>query len=150
MDAIGDTFAAESLLRLMSKSMDALDGPIQFAQKVMTDCNQRKGEPRLKYSIETWDTDDSFLPLEHLSPYPTMLHIVTSAGTSSHCITVCGKWIFDSNFGNALLLSIDSLDFICANTTDHWQEITFHHVKCATRFFPPKSMEMKMINFLEL
>ena len=38
---------------------------------------------------------------------------------TDHCITVCGKWIFDSNLKVALLLTQDSLNYICcSNDTD--------------------------------
>ena len=47
---------------------------------------------------------------------------VTRHGTPD-CITICGKWIFDSNLEFALPLTRASLNYICSgNDTD---EITF-------------------------
>ena len=54
---------------------------------------------------------------------------------SNHCITVCGKWIFDSNLESALPLKKASLNYICSgNDTD---EITFVGVLNAIRAVPP-------------
>ena len=36
-------------------------------------------------------------------------------GKMDHCITVWGKWIFDSNFKNALPLTVESLDLCCSS-----------------------------------
>ena len=43
-----------------------------------------------------------------------------SDGKEDHCITVCERWLFDSNFEFALPLCQDSLDLCCS--TDETQE----------------------------
>jgi len=38
-----------------------------------------------------------------------------SDGKEDHCVTIFGKWIFDSNIGNALTLDKKSLDYCCSS-----------------------------------
>ena len=149
--AMGDTFAAEAVATLVPRSLLDKNGPFKFARMVMTDCHGHdcKGLQKLRYSIQTWNEEEKFIPLAELSRFPTMLHLVDSAGNEDHCVTVCGKWIFDSNYSHAWPLSNDSLDAICDNVaTDHLKKITFEKVKAATRFIPPKVMQQKMNNLL--
>ena len=147
--AMGDTFAAGAVASLVHQSLVDNNGPFEFARMVMTDrYGHRKGLQKLRYSIQTWKEEEKFIPLAQLSRFPTMLHLVDSAGNEGHCVTVCGKWIFDSNHSHALPLSRDSLDAICDNVADHLEKITFKKVKNATRFIPPKAMQQKMINLL--
>ena len=64
-----------------------------------------------------------------------MCLLLDTAHRKDHCITVCGKWIFDSNLEFALPLTKASLNYICScNDTD---EITFVGVLNAIRLVPP-------------
>ena len=57
------------------------------------------------------------------------------AHRKDNCITVCGKWIFDSNLEFALPLTKASLNYICSgNDTD---DITFVGVLHYIGAFPP-------------
>jgi hypothetical protein len=56
-----------------------------------------------------------------------------------HCITVCNKWIFDSNFECAFPLTQEALDFIC-KSEDH-PDIKFLGVSHAIRTIPPKVVQ---------
>ena len=61
--------------------------------------------------------------LHNRSNYPTVCLLLDTAHRTDHCITVCGKWIFDSNLESELPLTKASLSYICSgNDTD---EITF-------------------------
>ena len=63
-----------------------------------------------------------------------MCLLLDMAHQTNHCITVCGKWIFDSNLESALPLTEASLNYICSsNDTD---EITFVGVLNAIRAVP--------------
>ena len=65
----------------------------------------------------------TFVILQNHSNYPTVCLLLDTAHRTDHCITVCGKWIFDSNLESALPLTKASLNYICSgNDTD---EITF-------------------------
>ena len=61
---------------------------------------------------------------------------------TDHCITVCGKWIFDSNLKLALPLTQGSLNYICCgNDTD---ENKFIGVLYAIIAVPPKSFQRRL------
>lgn len=42
-----------------------------------------------------------------------------SDGKEDHCVTLYGKWIFDSNFSHALPLCQESLDYCCSTENNH-------------------------------
>ena len=65
-----------------------------------------------------------------------------TAHWTDHCITVCGKWVFDSNLGFALPLTKALLNYICyVNDTD---EIKFVGVLRAIRAVPPILVQRKL------
>ena len=73
---------------------------------------------------------------------PTMCLLLDTAHRKNNCITVCGKWIFDSNFEFALPLTKTLLNYICSgNDTD---EITFVGVLHAIRAVPPTVVHRKL------
>ena len=61
---------------------------------------------------------------------------------TNHCITVYGKWIFDSNLESSLPLTEASLNYICSgNETD---EIKFVGVLHAIRAVPPVVIQQRL------
>ena len=71
-----------------------------------------------------------------------MCLLLDTAHRADHCITVCGKWIFDSNLESALPLTNASLNYICSgNDTD---EITFVGVLRAIRAVPPVVVQQRL------
>ena len=71
-----------------------------------------------------------------------MCLLLDTAHRTDHCITVCGKWIFDSNLESALPLTKALLNSICSgNDTD---EITFVGVLHAIRAVPPIVVKRKV------
>ena len=73
--------------------------------------------------------------MQNHSNYPTVCLLLDTAHRKNHCISVCSKWIFDSNLESALLLTKASLNYICSgNDTD---EIKFVGVLNAIRAVPP-------------
>ena len=71
-----------------------------------------------------------------------MCLLLYTAHRTDHCITVCGKWIFDSNFEFALPLTKASLNYICSgNDTD---DIPFVGVLHAIRAVPPIVVQIKL------
>ena len=50
--------------------------------------------------------------LQNHCNYPTVCLLLDTAHQKNHCITVCGKWIFDSNLDSALSLTKASLNYI--------------------------------------
>ena len=73
--------------------------------------------------------------LQNYINYPSVCLLLDTEHRTNHCITVCGKWIFDSNLESELPLTESSLNYICSgNDTD---EITFVGVLNAIRAVPP-------------
>ena len=61
---------------------------------------------------------------------------------TNRCITVCGKWIFDSTFEVAFPLKQDCLNYICrGNDTD---EIRFFGVLHPIISVPPKVFQRRL------
>ena len=80
--------------------------------------------------------------LQNHSNYPTVCLLLDTAHHTDHCITVCRKWIFDSNFKFALPLTKASLNYVCSgNDTD---EITFVGVFHAIRAVSPVVVSGKL------
>ena len=66
-----------------------------------------------------------------------------TAHRTDHCITVCCKWIFDSNLKLALPLTCDWLKYICSGNDTY--EITFVGVLHSIRAVPPEGVQ-KILN----
>ena len=80
--------------------------------------------------------------MQNHSNYPTVCLLLDTAHRTDNCITVYGKWIFDSNLESALPLTKASLNFICSsNDTD---EITFVGGLHAFRAVPPIVVQIKL------
>ena len=74
--------------------------------------------------------------------YPTVCLLLDTAHRTDHCITVCGKWIFDYNLELALPLTSAWLNYICSvNDTD---EITFVGVLHAIRAVHPVGVQKRL------
>ena len=64
-----------------------------------------------------------------------MCLLLDRAHRTDHCITICGKWIFNSNLEFSLPLTTALLNYICSgNDTD---DITFVGVLHAIGAVPP-------------
>ena len=73
--------------------------------------------------------------MQNHSNDPTVCLLLDTTHWTNHCITVCGKWIFDSNLESELPLTKALLNYICSvNDID---EITFVGVLHAIRSVPP-------------
>ena len=64
------------------------------------------------------------------------------AHRTDHCITVCGKCIFDSNLESALPLTKASLNYMCSGNNTY--DITFVHSLHAIRVVPPIFVQIKL------
>ena len=71
-----------------------------------------------------------------------MCLLLDRAHRADHCITVCGKLIFDSDLELALPLTRAWLNYIFSgNDTD---EITFVGVLCKIRAVPPEGVQKRI------
>ena len=74
--------------------------------------------------------------------YPTVCFLLDTSHRTDHCITVCGKWVFDSNLEFTLPLTSAWLNYICSgNDTD---DITFVGVLHAIRAVPPVAVQKRL------
>ena len=76
---------------------------------------------------------------DNQSNYSTVCLLLNTWHRTDHCITVIGKWIFDSNLKVALPITQDYLNYICrGNNTD---ENKFIGVLHAIRSVPPEVVQ---------
>ena len=80
--------------------------------------------------------------MQNNSYYPTVCLLLDTAHRTDHCITVCGKWIFDSNLEFALPLTKALLNYICSGNDTY--EITFVGVLHAIRAVPPVVVQNRL------
>ena len=116
---------------------------MQFCRDALMGQYREKKEQRIHYRIQEWNTyTTTYDILQNYSNYPTVCLLLDTEHRTYHCITVCGKWIFDSNLEFALPLTKASLIYICSvNDTD---EITFVGVLHAIRSFPPVVFQRRL------
>ena len=116
---------------------------MQFCRDALMGQSREKKEQRIHYQIQEWNTyTTTYDILQNCSNYSTVYLLLDTAQRTDHCITFCGKWIFDSNLGFALSLTKASLNYICSgNDTD---EITFVGVLHAIRAVPPIVVQRKL------
>ena len=96
---------------------------------------REKNELKIHYHIQEWNTfTTTYDILQNHYNDPTVCLLLDTAHRTDHCITVCGKWIFDSNLEFSLPLTKAWLNYICyGNDTD---EITFVGVSHACTAVP--------------
>ena len=98
--------------------------------------NTEKNEKKLNYLIEEWHTSTPYDILRNKSTYIIVCLLLDLWHQTYQCITVCGKWIFDSNLKVTLPLTHDSLNYICRGyDTDENKCIGILH---AIRAVPPE------------
>ena len=65
-------------------------------------------------------------------------------GKCDHAVAICGKWLFDSNFDQAMELSKEALDLCCSSheSKAKFVKAKFVKVDCA-RSFPYYKMALR-------
>ena len=61
-----------------------------------------------------------------------LARLIGSDGREDHCVVISQKWIFDSNFPNALPRTQESLDWCCSSDEQFPQIVHFPKVKATT------------------
>ena len=85
---------------------------MQFCRDIIMGHYREKNKIRIHYRIQEWHTFTTYDILHNQSNYPTVRLLLDTTHTADHCITVCGKWIFDSNLELALQLTHAGLNYI--------------------------------------
>ena len=101
-----------------------------------------KNEIIMYYRIQEWHTFTTYDILHNQSNYSTACLLLDTAHRDDHYITVCGKWIFGSNFKMALPLTRAWLNYICSgNDSD---KIEFIAVLHAIRAVHPEGVQKRL------
>ena len=88
---------------------------MKFCRDTLMGQYREKKEQKIHYQIQEWNTSTTaFDILQNHSNYPTVCLLLDTAHRIDHFITVCSKWIFDSNLESALPLKKASLNYICS------------------------------------
>jgi hypothetical protein len=86
-----------------------------------------------RYEFKKFKSGDGALQIfDDISCFPTLVRLMSGDGTASHCITIAGLWVFDSNKAEAEPLSHDFLDWCCSTDTIKDTFLAAHY---AVRFF---------------
>ena len=107
--------------------------------------HKEKNEKRLNYRIEEWHTYPSYDIFWNRSTYPTVCLLTDTWYRTNHCITVCGKWTFDSNFEVAVPLKQDCLNYNCRgnDTYDNKCVGVLHAIRAAPPEFFQRRLNIK-------
>ena len=117
-------------------------GPMYFCRDILMGHHKEKNKKILNYCIEEWYSYTTYDISQNHSTYPTVCLSLYTWHRNDHCITVCGKWIFDSNFEVDFSLTQDLLDCTCrGNDTD---EIKFVGVLHTIRAVPTEVFQRKL------
>ena len=109
---------------------------MHFCHDILMGYHKEKNEKKFNYRIEEWHTSTPYDIFWNQSTYPTVCLLLDTWHRTDNCITVFGKWIFDSNLKVALPLTHDSLNYICRGyDTDENKCIGILH---AIRAVPPE------------
>ena len=138
---MGDEIASEYIIRRKQNSLSFIHniGQMQFCRDILTGQYREKNEIKIHYHVQEWHTLTTYDILQNHYTYPNVCLLLDTAHRTDHCITVCGKWVSDSNFEFSLTLTSAWLNYICSgNDTD---EITFVGVLHAIRSVPPEGVQ---------
>ena len=115
---------------------------MHFCRDILMGHHKGKNENRLNYRIEECHTSTPYDIYRNQSTYPTMCLLLDTGHRTDHCITFCGKWIFDSNFEVVFPLTQGFLNYTChGNDTDDITCFVFLH---AIRAVPPRVVEIRL------
>ena len=99
--------------------------------KLLWNNTEKKNEIKIHYHIQEWNKFTTYEILHNQSNYSTVCLLLDTEHLAYHCITVSGKWIFDSNLELALPLTRAWFNYICSGNDTY--EITFVGVLHAIR-----------------
>ena len=85
---------------------------MRFCRDILMGHHKEK-KKRFNYRIEEWHTSTPYDIFRNHSTYPTVCFLLDTWHRNDHYITVCSKWIFDSNLKVALPLTQDCLNYTC-------------------------------------
>ena len=139
---MGYGYVLEYIIRRKEKSLWEIKNKvrIQFCCDIFLE--HHKDKKGINYHIEEWHTSAPYVIFWNVSYYQTVCLVLDTSHRNHHCITVCGEWIFDSNFEVKFAPTKDCLNYICCgNDTD---EIIFFGVLHAIRAVPLEVVQIRV------
>ena len=118
---MGDYYASKYIIKSKQKYLFDIHnkGQMHLCSDILMGHHREKNEKRLNFCIEEWHTSTPYDISRNKFTYTTLCFSLDTWHRTNHCITVCGKWIFDSNFKVVFPLTQVCLDYICCgNDTD--------------------------------
>ena len=109
---MGDVHASEYIIRCKQLSLEFIHdkGQMQFLLNTLMGINREKQNQKYIIKFRNGKKNTStFDILQNHCNYPTVCLLLDTANWKNYCITVYGKWIFDSNLEFALPLTKTSL-----------------------------------------
>ena len=117
-------------------------GLMHFCCDILMGHHKEKNEKKPNYCITKWHTSTPYDIFRNQSTYLTVCLLLYTWHQTDHCITVCGKWILDSNFEGALPLTYDCLNYTCrGNDTGENKFVGVFHV---IRSVPPEVVQRRL------
>ena len=80
---------------------------MHFCRNILLENNRKKNVKRLNYCIEERHTSTQYDIFRNLSNYPTVCLLLDKSHRTDNFITVCIKWVVDSNFEVTFALTQD-------------------------------------------
>ena len=97
---------------------------------------RKKVKLRWKLSFKVFAETYVYGPFLDISPFPILIKLIDFIGWIQNCVTVVGKWIFDSNITFNLPLTRGNMDYCCTNDDETKVMNSYKGVSKALGFFP--------------
>ena len=112
---------------------------MQFCRDICMVHHKEKNEKILNYHTKEWHTFTPYDIFRNQYTYPTVCLLLDTWKRTGHCISICVKWIFDSNFEVAFPLTQDCLN--CTFRGNDTGENKFFVVLHEIRAVPPEVVQ---------
>ena len=95
-----DGYASEYIIRRKQESLLEIQnkGRMHFCHDIILGHHIENIYKRPNYHTRGWNTSTPYDIFRNLTIYTTVCFLLYTWHRNDHCITVCGKCIFDSNF----------------------------------------------------
>ena len=101
---LGDKISADSFKDEIIPSLKVNDR-IKLSLYVVINNVRDHGKPQCKFKYKVFEEQDGYDMLLENSPFLALIRLKDFLGGIQHCVTVGGKWIFDSNISFGISLT---------------------------------------------
>ena len=141
---MGDGYASEYIIRCKQKYLLVIQNKcqMQFFRDILMRYHKEKMKKLPNHCIEEWNISTPYDMFWNPYTYPNVCLLLDTCHRTDHCITVCDKWIFDSNFEVYFPLTHYFLNYSCrGNDTD---QIKYFAVFHAIISVPPEVIQRRL------